>query len=161
MIMIHYRLLQEQDCKLVLELMGRHPLQFPGFVQRLYPERWNLYLKHKDDAKYWVAVRDTEDVVGHAGYIWNSDLKRYEIVGVVVSPLYQRQGIGAGILDAVCAGIRDRGHFTAVLFTLGHPGNEGTLNFYKRLGYQQTRYELNYFAEGYSRVGFERTLLST
>jgi len=91
------------------------------------------------------------------GYFRNSGL--YEIVGVVVSPQYKRQGIGRKLLEKICGRIRQRGGKKAVLFTLGHSGNEDTLLFYKSIGFVEENYELNYFRPGYSRVTFTKELV--
>ena len=45
-----------------------------------------------------------------------------------------------------------------VLYTLGHPGNEDTLRFYRTIGYIETKYELDFFSPGYSRVTFMKDL---
>lgn len=45
-----------------------------------------------------------------------------------------------------------------MLHTLGHPGNEDTLVFYKSIGYSVSKLEKDYFQTGYSRVTFRKSL---
>jgi len=73
--------------------MRQYELQFPEIVINYYPDRWANYFNGSSRSEYWVAVCG-EEVVGHAGFLFNNDLNLYEIVGVVVSPKYKRQGIG-------------------------------------------------------------------
>lgn len=157
-ILIALRNIQEQDTEAVKSIMRQYELQFPEFVIHYYPERWANYFNGSSRSEYWVAVCG-EEVVGHAGFLFNNELNLYEIVGVVVSPKYKRQGIGRKLLDKVCERIRQRGGKKVVLFTLGHPGNEDTLRFYKSTGYVEEKYELDYFRPGYSRVTFTKELV--
>ncbi|MGG4482315.1 GNAT family N-acetyltransferase [Paenibacillus illinoisensis] len=157
MCVISYRRLEPQDPELVKRLMEEYALQFPAFIINLYPERWASYIKHSCDSKYWVAV-EMNQIVGHAGYMYNNDEKSYEIVGVVVSPSHLRKGIGKTLLDHVCKAIQERGKTEVMLHTLGHPGNEDTLVFYKSIGYSVSKLEKDYFQTGYSRVTFRKSL---
>ena len=93
MCVISYRRLEPQDPELVKRLMEEYALQFPAFIINLYPERWASYIHHSSDSEYWVAV-EMNQIVGHAGYMYNNDEKCYEIVGVVVSPRHLRKESG-------------------------------------------------------------------
>ncbi|AOZ90777.1 GNAT family N-acetyltransferase [Paenibacillus crassostreae] len=106
--MIEYRRIEEIDTETIRSLMEHYSLQFPRFIINYYPERWSKYLKEQNDSEYWVATIDDE-VVGHAGYLYNVELKLYEIVGVVVSSQHQRKGIGKQLLHILCDRVRDRG----------------------------------------------------
>ena len=155
--MISYRQLEPQDPELVKQLMEQYELQFPSFIVNLYPERWASYFNNSSDSAYWVAV-EIDQIVGHAGFMYNNDEKCYEIVGVVVSPKHQRKGIGKTLLDHVCGAIQEKGTTEVVLHTLGHPDNEDTLVFYKSIGYSVSKFEKDYFQAGYSRVTFRKSL---
>jgi ribosomal protein S18 acetylase RimI-like enzyme len=155
--MIVFRKIENKDIDNILALFEQYPLQFPRFVINRYPERWNNYFEKLSNSEYWVATINNE-VVGHAGFFHNQDVDLYEIVGVVVSSHHQRKGIGRGLLDTVCGSIRDRGKNKVILYTLGHPGNEGTISFYRSSGYIETNYEKDYFRSGYSRVTFLKEL---
>lgn len=157
MCVISYRRLEPQDPELVKRLMEEYALQFPAFIINLYPERWASYIHHSSDSEYWVAV-EMNQVVGHAGFMYNNDEKCYEIVGVVVSPRHLRKGIGKTLLDHVCDAIQERGKTEVMLHTLGHPGNEDTLVFYKSIGYSVSKLEKDYYQTGYSRVTFRKSL---
>lgn len=158
--MIEYRLLQDDDAESIKKIMKEYPLQFPDFVINQYPERWASYLADRDLKKtlYLVAVNGRNQTVGHAGYILNDSQMLYEFVGVVVCPNHQRQGIGKDLLKSLSLLLQAQGHSRVMLSTLGHPGNEGTLAFYRSLGYQESNYEPDYFTEGYSRVSFVKDL---
>ncbi|UNK16821.1 GNAT family N-acetyltransferase [Paenibacillus sp. N3/727] len=158
--MINFRFLQEQDQESVKKLMKEYPLQFPDFVLDMYPERWASYLFDRDLTKsqYVVAEHERGQVVGHAGYIHNDDQRLYEFVGVVVSPKHQRQGIGKDLLKSLSLLLKAQGISSVMLSTLGHPGNEETLAFYRSLGYQELKYETDYYTKGFSRVTFIKDL---
>lgn len=151
--MIEYRRMEEVDTKTVQNLMEQYSLQFPRFIIDYYPQRWSKYLREENDSEYWVATIDDE-VVGHAGYLYNVELESYEIVGVVVSSQHQRKGIGKYLLHILCERVRGRGMNKVALYTLGHPGNEDTIRFYRSIGYTEIKYEKDFFIPGYSRVAF-------
>ena len=103
--MITYRRIEGKDTEKVKSLMKQYPLQFPRFVINYYPDRWSNYFNEVNQSEYWVAIIDDE-VVGHAGYLYNSDMSSYEIVGVVVSSQYKRKGIGKSLLQIICERIK-------------------------------------------------------
>ncbi|OPA81238.1 GNAT family N-acetyltransferase [Paenibacillus selenitireducens] len=156
---LHYRPFTMQDQDSVQRLMSDYPLQFPSFVIDRYPPRWSDYVSAKtSESEYWVAEDAELGVVGHTGFIYNDELGIYEIVGVVTSTDRVRRGIGKGLLQIVCSRIQERGQDQTILFTLGHLGNRGTIQFYSSLGFTQTNEEQDYFAKGFHRVTFEKTL---
>ncbi|CAM3534252.1 GNAT family N-acetyltransferase [Marinicrinis lubricantis] len=136
--------------------MAGHPLQFPKFVIARYPPRWNDFLNTGDrtSSGYDVAVMDTGKIVGHAGYIFNPEVDLYEIVGVVVSKDVQRQGIGKALIQQVCEELLRLGTTKVILYTLGHSGNEATLEFYRQIGFEQVNWEQDFFKTDYHRVTF-------
>lgn len=134
--------------------MREYELQFPQFVINYYPERWSNYFDGISESEFWVATTLEDRVIGHAGHIFNSELSMYEIVGVVVSKEYKRKGVGRELLKIVCSQIQKKNQNKVVLFTLGHPGNEATMDFYDSIGYIKTNYEEDFFREGYSRVTY-------
>lgn len=83
----------------------------------------------------------------------------FEIVGVVISPMYKRRGIGKEILNTICSRLKEKGNVKVVLFTLGHPENEDTIRFYTSIGYKNTNFEEDFFRPGYSRVTFFKELI--
>ncbi|WP_458122701.1 hypothetical protein [Paenibacillus sp. Z3-2] len=79
------RLFQAQDQPAVLKMMKDHDFQFPSFIREQYPERWGSYLNMSDERNnaYYVMVDEADAIIGHAGYILQPTVNRYEIVGVV------------------------------------------------------------------------------
>lgn len=140
--------------------MGGHPLQFPTFIIGQYPERWNNFLVHQDDKQshYIVALAEDGEVVGHAGYIFNDEVRLFEIVGVAVSNKAQRQGLGKMLIHTICNKLLQLGETQVILYTLGHVGNQGTLDFYRSLGFEMTKFEKDFFQSDYSRVTFLKSL---
>lgn len=161
--MINYRRLTEADVPVVMSLLGQYPLQFPDFVKDRYPARWSDYLSSNqlDHVVYLVAVNETSEVIGHAGCLHNIEHDLPEIVGVVVSMNHRNQGVGRALIDQLCAHLQKKGLESVVLFTLGHPGNEGSIQFYKSIGFELSRTEADFFAKGYSRVTFTKNLESS
>ncbi|MCY0094676.1 GNAT family N-acetyltransferase [Hoeflea ulvae] len=64
------------------------------------------------------------------------------ITDLWVHPDFQGRGIGTAVLEAIEAGIRDRGYPTARLDT--HARNAGAIKLYKRLGYRVKAYFVTY-----------------
>ncbi|MCS7463988.1 GNAT family N-acetyltransferase [Paenibacillus doosanensis] len=158
---MNIRWLQAEDIREVEAMMADYPLQYPKFVRERYPSRWadHLRTKNRNACGYAVAVSEGERlIVGHAGYVFNQEAGMYEIVGVVVSSRYGRQGTGRALLRFVEERLRSEGAEQVFLHTLGHPGNEGTLCFYRSIGYFQTSHEIDFFRSGYHRVTFVRRL---
>jgi hypothetical protein len=79
--LITIRRIHEQDTEIVKSIMRQYKLQFPEFVIHYYPERWANYFNGSSSSEYWVAVCGDE-VVGHAGYLFNSELNLSRITKV-------------------------------------------------------------------------------
>ncbi|XEC94543.1 GNAT family N-acetyltransferase [Paenibacillus tarimensis] len=154
------RLLEKNDQIHIKEIMAGHPLQFPRFIAEKYPLRWNTFLAGQDDTLcgYYVAVSNTGEVTGHAGYIFNDELGLYEIVGVAVSNKAQRQGIGKALINHLCDKLTELGIKQVILFTLGHVENEAALLFYRNIGFEMTNYEKDFFRTDYHRVTYVKAL---
>lgn len=151
------RPLETHDQQLVEQMMTEYPLQFPKFIINQYPSRWAAYLESSHNRSgYFVVAADT--ILGHAGYNYNEQLEMYEIVGVVIKKDRQRQGIGNKLIEAICNQIQSLGDNQVVLYTLGHPGNEDTLNFYRNIGFNEGKWETDYYDSGYHRVIFMKDL---
>lgn len=50
--------------------------------------------------------------------------------------------------------LKQLGETQVILYTLGHPENEGTLTFYHEIGFEQMNHENDFFTEGFHRVTF-------
>jgi N-acetylglutamate synthase-like GNAT family acetyltransferase len=157
---MHIRLLERNDQLLVEQIMAGHPLQFPPFVIERYPDRWHSFLTVQNNKQcgYYVALANSGDVVGHAGYLMNEELALYEIVGVAVSQKNQRQGIGRALIDNICNKICELGMNQVILYTLGHAGTEDTLSFYRGNGFEMMNFENDFFRADYHRVTFVKAL---
>jgi len=154
------RPIEKDDPEAVKNVMSEHTLQFPDFIINKYPERWEAYLNsvHTRDSAYFVAADEDGTIIGHAGHIYDANQNLYEIVGVAVTKDQNRRGIGRALIQAVCANISDKGGNRVILYTLGHEGNQGTLNFYSQLGFELAEHEPDYFSPGYHRVTYKKTL---
>jgi ribosomal protein S18 acetylase RimI-like enzyme len=154
------RLLEKSDQSQVEHIMAGHQLQFPPFIIEKYPERWQAHLTIQNDKQccYYVALAESGEVAGHAGYLLNEELALYEIVGVAVSLENQRQGIGKALIDNICGQISELGRKQVILFTLGHAGNEETLSFYRGIGFEMMNCEIDYFQKDFHRVTFVKAL---
>ncbi len=140
-------------------IMKEYPIQFPTFVIDRYSLRWAHFVTNEGESKsnFYVATKFNK-VIGHSGFIYNIEKNMYEIVGVVVSKDYSRQGIGRELLEIICSCIKKLGSQKVILYTLGHPENQGTIDFYKSIGFELVDFEEDFFVQGYSRVTFFRNL---
>jgi Acetyltransferases len=158
---IEFRQFREEDSESVRSMMREYPIQFPTFVIDRYPLRWAQFVTNGDESKsHFIVATKLNKVIGHSGYIYNTELNMYEIVGVVVSKDYSRNGIGRELLAIISSSINQHGSQKVFLYTLGHPENQGTINFYKSIGFELVNYEEDFFAQGYSRVTFLKELVS-
>ncbi|MFC7681734.1 GNAT family N-acetyltransferase [Paenibacillus sp. GCM10028914] len=155
--MIEFRQFREEDSESISSIMKEYPLQFPPFVIDRYPLRWSQFKANESKSNYYVAT-ELNEVIGHSGFIYNSEVNMYEIVGVVVSKNYARRGIGRELLEIISSSINVLGGQKVILYTLGHPENQGTINFYKSIGFELVNFEENFFDQGYSRVTFLKEL---
>ncbi|WP_159881705.1 GNAT family N-acetyltransferase [Paenibacillus puerhi] len=142
----------------VMNVMAEHPLQFPEFIIRKYPARWDAYLSNEEEDNqncgYFVMLDENEHIIGHAGYLFNDEVNLYEIVGVVVKKDQKRRGIGKALIKAVCKKISECGGDKVILYTLGHVDNQDTLIFYNSIGFEQISDEKDYYFPGFHRVTF-------
>lgn len=105
-----------------------------------------------------MATKQGNEIFGHAGYLFNSEIGLYEIVGVAVKKGVQRQGIGKSLISTICNSVRERNEKRIILFTLGHVGNEDTITFYRNIGLELINYEKDFFHSEYHRVTFIKNL---
>ncbi|WP_282935898.1 GNAT family N-acetyltransferase [Paenibacillus sp. RC67] len=157
---MNIRFFQQSDSAQVQTIMSEHTLQFPKFVVRQYPGRWDAFLTSMDLSKngYYVAFDTDGALLGHAGYLFNELMGLYEIVGVVVRIDRQGQGIGKAMLETICLAIAEFGEKQVVLFTLGHSGNEATIAFYQHNGYEMINVEHDFYRTDFHRVTFTKQL---
>ncbi|WP_201008496.1 GNAT family N-acetyltransferase [Paenibacillus glycanilyticus] len=155
------RQLQQNDQDVVISIFEEYPLQFPPFVIARYPVRWADYFASSPSSSrsdYFVA-EDKGEVVGHTGFIFNDEVGHYEIVGVVVKQSAARKGVGRALLSEICDRLGELGEEQVILYTLGHPGNRGTIDFYSSIGFNLVNEEKDFFAEGYDRVAFTKSFI--
>ncbi|CAM3178679.1 GNAT family N-acetyltransferase [Paenibacillus lupini] len=155
---MHIRRLQQNDQQDVIHIFEEYPLQFPSFVVARYPVRWREYFTTSSyKSEYYIAEEDGI-VCGHTGFIYNDEAGLYEIVGVVVKNSAARKGIGRALISSICDRLRELNEEKVILYTLGHPGNEGTIDFYRNIGFDLIKEEQDFFTEGYHRVTFMKIL---
>ncbi|GKU76552.1 hypothetical protein L3i20_v209490 [Paenibacillus sp. L3-i20] len=155
---MNIRLLRQEDERYVAGIMSGYSLQFPPFVVDRYPQRWSNFLQDASRCAYYVATTDSNEVTGHAGFLFNEEVGLYEIVGVAVSNSYQRHGIGKRLIYTICNKLQEFGANAVILYTLGHTGTEDTLTFYRSIGFEMLDYEKDYFETSFDRVTFVKTL---
>ncbi|WP_127544595.1 N-acetyltransferase [Paenibacillus amylolyticus] len=154
------RLFQAIDQPAVLKMMTDHDFQFPSFIRDQYPARWDLFLKMTDEriSAYYVMVDEADVVIGHAGYIFQPTVNRYEIVGVVTCKSHLRQGVARGLITKICIKIAEFGIGDVMLYTLDHEENEAALVFYERMNFQKEGVDMNYYTSGFHRLSLVKTL---
>lgn len=153
------RSLQTNDQVCVLKIMEEHSFQFPPFIRALYPARWKSFLEEEDQNRSgFYVMGDSEGVIGHAGYVFQEDTNRYEIIGVATKMSRLREGVGNMLIAAICKKIRLLGHKTVILYTLEHERNQAAVAFYERLGFIKLNLEMDYYSTGYHRLTMMRPL---
>ncbi|GGD83085.1 GNAT family N-acetyltransferase [Paenibacillus nasutitermitis] len=155
------RTLEPDDPAIVQNFLAEHPLAFLDFIRRKYPERWNQFLATRDFRRsgYYVMLDENGDIIGHAGYLFNEEVHKYEIVGVAARVNQQRRGVGKTLLHTICSTLADLGAAKVILYTLDHPPHTASaLAFYRGIGFECTLHEQDYFRRDYHRVTFEKKL---
>ena len=157
--MVNIRPLVISDPPFVKSIMAEHTLQFPYFIIDQYPARWRECLESAEGTKCGYYVAHTETILGHGGYMYRDELGLCELVGIVVKKDCRRRGIGVSMIDTLCSKVRELGGSKVILYTLGHIGNEETLTFYRRIGFEEVNHEPDYFMPGYHRVTFTKDVV--
>ncbi|MDR6724418.1 GNAT superfamily N-acetyltransferase [Paenibacillus amylolyticus] len=154
------RLFQALDMPVVLKMMKDHDFQFPAFIREQYPSRWDSYLDMPDERihAYYVMLDEADMVIGHAGYILQPTVNRYEIVGVVTCKSHLRQGVAHRLISKICTKITELGCGDVMLYTLDHEKNQAALAFYERMKFQRECVDMNYYTSGFHRLALVKTL---
>lgn len=151
------RLLEHKDQSRIETIMSEYPLQFPNIIIEKYSARWSKFIDTKKDG-YFIAISDYDEIIGHAGYLFNEESGLYEIVGVVVKKGFQRKGIGLALINTICNSVKKMNEEKIILYTLGHVGNEATIKFYASIGFDVVAYEKDFYRINYHRVTFAKNL---
>ena len=94
-----------------------------------------------DYAVYFVAVGDDGAVMGYSGMYVSFDTGNINNIGVFAQ--YRRKGIGAELLEALCAYSRENG---IVLLTLEvRESNIPAISLYERFGFKRVGVRKNYY----------------
>lgn len=97
------RLLEEKDIPQIINIMAKEPGVFYDYDRKNAPLHFRSSLDTTDSRghKYFVAEED-QKVVGVTGVSYDTDgLGTYELSWTVVSPQYQKQGLGKKLLETV------------------------------------------------------------
>lgn len=114
---------------------------FEKYVHDLTHNRWDP--EHPDDMRYaWFAIDDAENVLGVAMLVANGEVEPGDAVdlegpwfaGLVVDPLFRRQGVGEALLSFVIEHARDLGFQRLRLVT------EHEAAYYERRGWTVERH---------------------
>ena len=90
---------------------------------------------------YWLVALDGDTVAGYIGS--QSVMGESDMMNVAVSPNCRRQGIGEGLVNALCAALKERGN--ACLTLEVRAANDPAIALYEKLGFMQVGRRPNYY----------------
>jgi ribosomal protein S18 acetylase RimI-like enzyme len=106
-----------------------------------YPDGWRVSQLHDvesvcttADMKVWVAI-DSDSTVGFVAVKLHSESSMGEIYMIAVDPDYQRQGIGAALIEFALLWMKEKGISVAMVETGGDPGHAPARRTYEKLGF--------------------------
>jgi GNAT superfamily N-acetyltransferase len=106
-----------------------------------YPDGWRVSQLNAvesvcttADMKVWVAI-DSDSTVGFVAVKLHSESSMGEIYMIAVDPDYQRQGIGAALMEFALNWMKAAGMSVAMVETGGDPGHAPARCTYQKLGF--------------------------
>ena len=109
--------------------------------QSFYPDGWQLGQLNAvesvcttADMKVWVAII-SDSIVGFVAVRLHSESSMGEIYMIAVDPDYQRQGIGAALIEFALSWMKAAGMSIAMVETGGDPGHAPARCTYQKLGF--------------------------
>lgn len=106
-----------------------------------YPDGWRVSQLNAvesvcttADMKVWVAI-DSDSTVGFVAVKLHSDSSMGEIYMIAVDPDYQRQGIGAALIEFALNWMKAAGMSVAMVETGGDPGHAPARCIYEKMGF--------------------------
>ncbi|MDZ7955010.1 MAG: GNAT family N-acetyltransferase [Nostoc sp. DedQUE12b] len=106
-----------------------------------YPDGWRVSQLNAvesvcitKDMKVWVAI-DSDSTVGFVAVKLHSESSMGEIYMIAVDPDYQRQGIGAALIEFALNWMKAAGMSVAMVETGGDPGHAPARCTYEKLGF--------------------------
>lgn len=90
---------------------------------------------------YWLVALEDGEVVGYIGS--QSVLGESDMMNVAVHPDHRRKGIAEALIDALSAGLRERGNVCLTLEV--RASNEPAKALYEKLGFIQVGRRPNYY----------------
>ncbi|NDJ25534.1 GNAT family N-acetyltransferase [Nostoc sp. B(2019)] len=106
-----------------------------------YPDGWRVSQLNAvesvcttADMKVWVAI-DSDSTVGFVAVKLHSDSSMGEIYMIAVDPDYQRQGIGAALVEFALNWMKAAGMSVAMVETGGDPGHAPARCIYEKMGF--------------------------
>lgn len=90
---------------------------------------------------YWLVALEDGEVVGYIGS--QSVLGESDMMNVAVHPDHRRKGIAEALIDALSAGLRERGNVSLTLEV--RASNEPAKALYEKLGFIQVGRRPNYY----------------
>jgi GNAT superfamily N-acetyltransferase len=109
--------------------------------QSFYPDGWQLGQLNAvesvcttADMKVWVAII-SDSIVGFVAVRLHSESSMGEIYMIAVDPDYQRQGIGAALMEFALSWMKAAGMSIAMVETGGDPGHAPARCTYQKLGF--------------------------
>ncbi|WP_193197980.1 GNAT family N-acetyltransferase [Nostoc sp. MG11] len=106
-----------------------------------YPDGWHVSQLNAvesvcttADIKVWVAI-DSDSTLGFVAVKLHSESSMGEIYMIAVDPDYQRQGIGAALVEFALNWMKAAGMSVAMVETGGDPGHAPARCTYEKLGF--------------------------
>jgi [ribosomal protein S18]-alanine N-acetyltransferase len=131
----------------LVPMQRRHLRAAVRIEAQVYPRPWTAGLFQSElalgDRRTYLVAKAGSQVVGYGGALYV--LPDAHITTVAVDPDFQRRGIGARLLHALCVAAVDRGATALTLEVRG--SNEPALRLYRRFGFAPAGMRKAYYTD--------------
>ncbi len=126
------------------DMMPDHVPQVADLENLCFSDPWDeasVASELTNELSYWLVAVDGGQVVGYVGS--QTVLGETDMMNIAVHPDHRRQGVAETLVDALVAGLRQRGSHCLTLEV--RESNLAAQRLYEKLGFQQVGLRKNYY----------------
>lgn len=126
------------------EMTADHVVQVAQLETLCFQDPWSersISSELSNPLSLWLVAEEDGAVVGYIGSQTVPD--ESDMMNVAVHPDHRRKGIAEGLVDALCAALKERGSVSLTLEV--RASNEPAKALYEKLGFEQVGRRPNYY----------------
>ncbi len=128
----------------ILEMNETHVQAVADLEKQCFSNPWpveGILPELTNPLSYWLVAADGQKLAGYIGS--QSCAPEADVMNVAVDPAYRRQGIAQRLIEALLAGLQERG-ITSLSLEV-RASNEAAIALYNKLGFRQVGRRPNYY----------------